>query len=230
MRDETREVGVGLVEFESIKISENANLAVWGLLLATTLCMVYLYRDEQDQHADKDFLASESLLQVVASELGEPISELRARRTDLLSYSALWRQTLLTSHLYRLHPLLAPFASAQHKVERFSLYILQCYLLLLFLHHLDHPLYTAALLLPWLSDPLIWLLKGRVSKLLLAAFVQTVGVVVCCLTTNMFAVSACLIATFVMNPAWVVVNSSCCKWAGARQVCSDYKAVRKAEK
>ena len=46
MRDETREVGVGLVEFESIKISENANLAVWGLLLTTTLCMVYLYREE----------------------------------------------------------------------------------------------------------------------------------------------------------------------------------------
>jgi hypothetical protein len=95
----------------------------------------------------------------------------------------------------------------------------------------------AVLMMPWLSDPLICAIntKSKTHKLLLILAVQTIGLTTCLLrrSTTMadlkIYATAFLLATFVMNPAWVALNSKWCQLAGARQVCSDYAAVRRAE-
>ena len=112
---------------------------------------------------------------------------IRARRSELLSYTSLWHQSAFMNTLQKVHPIYAPFASFRLQVSRlvrYSAYQLQINLVLIAiigvfstrdapktLEEIQKVFYVSmgmsVLLLPILSEPIIWQFdtppKGEIS-------------------------------------------------------------------
>ena len=136
-------------------------------------------------------LQSETLLQNSATILNEPIAAIRARRSELLSYTSLWHQSPFMNTLKKVHPVYAPFASTRLNISRLlriSAYLLQINLTLLAIitvfsshvatqtesvefNEIQKVFYVSVvmsvMLLPVVSEPIIWAFdtpaKGEIS-------------------------------------------------------------------
>jgi len=73
-------------------------------------------------------LQATQLLSNVATVLEEPVEHVRARRSELMSYTSLWNYSRFGATVYKVHPLIAPFSSFRlqaSRLVRLSAYLLQ---------------------------------------------------------------------------------------------------------